>query len=293
MKRMNELLVVQRRSDDNNGGGSVVEDADMIRQSRVYTETAAKVVTAERQIEQLQTLCDKLKQNWAESRGNEALLKEALKDLHEKHVKRWNELELSNNTDNTSNSAGGESSSKETTCSPNGTVNGPKSAAKQVVELEHELQQALETVRQAETIRTSLHEALKMNESLQSKLEELRAKNAALVAGKSASRASLSTGGSGGGTTGTGGSSAGAATGTEQSHSHHHKEKVSSSSHSASTSERMQEKHRRMRKELMSAQLSKEAAKSKQDVRPVSELRVCLYEAMRHCVILCLVCLSL
>eukprot|EP00978_Attheya_sp_CCMP212_P009551 scaffold22602_cov44-Attheya_sp.AAC.1 len=275
MKRMNELLVVQRRSDENNGGGSVVEDADMIRQSRVYTETAAKVVTAERQIEQLQTLCDKLKQNWAESRGNEALLKEALKDLHEKHVKRWNELELSNNTDNTSSSAGGESSSKETTtCSPNGTTNGPKSAAKQVVELEHELQQALETVRQAETIRTSLHEALKMNESLQSKLEELRAKNAALVAGKSASRASLSTGGSGGGTTGTGGSSAGAnATGTEQSHSHHHKEKVSSSSHSASTSERMQEKHRRMRKELMSAQLSKEAAKSKQDVGPGSELR--------------------
>eukprot|EP00957_Ditylum_brightwellii_P147414 11225139-Ditylum_brightwellii.AAC.1 len=61
--------------------------------------------------------------------------------------------------------------------------------ANKTVELQHKLRQALEGARQVEMLRASLVDSHKMNESLQTKLDELRAKNAKFVAEKSAARA--------------------------------------------------------------------------------------------------------
>ena len=54
------------------------------------------------------------------------------------------------------------------------------SDAKKIIELEHKLNQALENVRQAETVRESLAEANRINETISAKLDEYQAKNAAL-----------------------------------------------------------------------------------------------------------------
>ena len=79
------------------------------------------------------------------------------------------------------------------------------------------------------TVRNSLAEAHRMNEGLQQKLDEFKAKNAALMAGKSASR-----------------SNSEAALSAI-------KEKPSSTPVSAEKSEKMHRDHRRMRKELAAA----------------------------------------
>ena len=58
------------------------------------------------------------------------------------------------------------------------------------MQLQHKLSQALENVRKAESTRENLKVALSMNASLQSKLDEVKAKYAAVQASRSSSTSS-------------------------------------------------------------------------------------------------------
>jgi hypothetical protein len=65
--------------------------------------------------------------------------------------------------------------------------------AKQITQLQHKLNQAFENVRQAESTRENLKEALMMNESLQAKVDEFKAKYLAVQAGRSSANSRPST----------------------------------------------------------------------------------------------------
>ena len=108
-----------------------------------------------------------------------------------------------------------------------------------------------------ETLRTTLADAYKMNEQLQSKLEDLRAKNAKMVAEKAAAREKSK--------------ETESSTGTDPIASPPGSSMKSSAGSSSSSSdpiiEKLQRDYRRARKEFSAAVLSKDQAKLKQEVR--------------------------
>ena len=118
--------------------------------------------------------------------------------------------------------------------------------AKKTAELEAKLQQALESVSRMDSVRATLNDALKMNEQLQSKLEDLKSKNAKMVAEKAAARASNKE--------------------ADPLKSPELLRKPSSGSGDP-TIEKLQRDYRRARKEVSAAVLSKDQAKLKQEVR--------------------------
>jgi len=124
--------------------------------------------------------------------------------------------------------------------------------AKNAIILKHKLTQALENVRQVETLRKTLDEAVSMNNSLQSKVDEFKSKYNALQAEKAA-RSSTS------------GSSSNA-TPSKEGYSGS-KSKSSTPSDKGDRSDRSMDKlqrdYKRARKELAATTASKDAAKAK------------------------------
>jgi hypothetical protein len=114
--------------------------------------------------------------------------------------------------------------------------------AKRIVELEHKLKQALESVRQADLVRVSLTEAQNMNDTLLQQLEDFKAKYALVMAGRAASRSASDPAPKDKSPT---------AAGTPV---------------SAEKAEKLHRENRKMKKELVTAMASKESAKAKQDV---------------------------
>lgn len=248
VKRINVLVL----SKSENSSHSMSDDD--IKKSSLYVEISASLATAERKARELRGEIEKWKNLCSVARGDVNLARRTINELEEKHQRRWKELTgLLNAPDNygatfsddSSRANGSIDEHKSTKRLSMATPDADKvefegiSDATRIVELEHKLEQCLENVRQAETVRSSLTETNKMNESLQSKLDELKAKNAALVAGKSAARAS--------------------------SESSSHRSSTGSHSSSSSSVERLRHDHRRIRKELAAALASKDSAKSKQE----------------------------
>lgn len=191
-------------------------------------------------------------EKWASVKGDLDLAKKTLEELDEKHGRRWTEL-VSQFSDVDNGSA------VDAVANGNGTSDGFSSARK-TAELESKLQQALESVSRMETLRTTLAEAYKMNEQLQSKLEDLRTKNAKMVAEKLVAREK----------TKEAESSTPADTLTLPSNGSSSKRKsIDSAAASTSTDptiEKLQKDYRKARKEFAAAVLSKDQAKLKQEV---------------------------
>jgi E3 ubiquitin-protein ligase BRE1 len=101
------------------------------------------------------------RQLWAQALGNEKAAMECIDEQLQKFEKRWSEF----------TTAGGQ-------------TDALLAQSKQIVELEHKLHQAMENVRQAESARVGLTEALDMNTQLTNKVEEFKAKYTALQAGR-------------------------------------------------------------------------------------------------------------
>lgn len=212
---------------------------DDVKRSSLYTETATKLVTAERQLEELRIRMGNIMEKYATAKGDAELATKCVEDHMEKFKKRWAELTGSEDDDFGALYDDENNVSDEKEALLSDTV----AQAKRIVDLEHKLIQALENVRQADAVRVSLTEAQLMNETLQQKLEEFKAKNAALMAGRTASRS------------------------TSESTLSSSKDVSSSDTPiSAEKAERLQREYKKMKKELASAVLSKEAAKAKQDV---------------------------
>lgn len=191
-------------------------------------------------------------EKWASVKGDLDLAKKTLEELDEKHGRRWTELvsqfsdaELNNNVDAAANGNG---------------ASDVFSTARRTAELECKLQQALESVSRMETLRSTLAEAYKMNEQLQSKLEDLRTKNAKMVAEKLVAREKTKEAESS--------TPANALTPPSNGSSSKRKsiESAVASTSTDPTIEKLQKDYRKARKEFAAAVLSKDQAKLKQEV---------------------------
>jgi E3 ubiquitin-protein ligase BRE1 len=232
----------------------------------------------------LEAKLSETRDNWAQSRGDRESAVQSLDDQHAKFNKRWAELVHGF----APGSAGSENGDEDL-----GALLGERSAAqaREIVELEHKLSQALENVRQAESTRQALNDALTMNGSLQAKLDEIKAKYSALrtstnallqkglaPAGPSAQNQNLVALSADTSSNDLAALSSTERTATQKdaaasskevnsndpvhSNSHGHGG-ASNSSSSDNKLEKLHREHRRMRKELSAAVTSKETAKAK------------------------------
>jgi hypothetical protein len=231
MKRINFLLLTEKPIYEPHE----ISDDD-IKRSAIYTETSTKLVTTERQLQEMRLKLDERNEQWAIARGDADSAAKSLEENLAKHKKRWSELTGEEDSEN-----GGDHDNM-----PDERVY----QAKQIAELEHKLNQALENVRQADTVRDSLETAISMNESLTVKLEQIKVKHASEMACAGKTEQSLVT------------ASLSVAKETPN------KEKIALSTPTldASKAEKMYKEHRRMRKEVDAARASKEAAKARQEV---------------------------
>ena len=200
---------------------------------------------------------------WSAAKGDLDLAKSSLVEMEEKHSRRWTELveQFSESDRNRAPNGKGESSSNDAAINEEAN---PFSNAKRTAELELRLRQALEGNKRTEKLRESLDQAHKMNEQLQAKFEEMKAKNAKMVAEKVAAR----------GKSKESGADPTAAPPPQSGE----KGDKSMSPHSSSSSlrrslsssdpavEKLQRDYRRARKEVSAAVLSKDQAKLKQEV---------------------------
>jgi len=230
LKQINTLLLPKQ-------DGTVALNESNILKSPAYIELSTKLGTAERRVQELEEKYEKTRQRWAITKGDLDLAKKTIEDMEGKHERRWTEL-LSQFSE----------SDMATASDTNHTTTDMFGSAKKIAELESKLQQSIEAVNRVDTLKATLSESHKMNEALQSKLEDLRTKNAKMVAEKSAARA---------------------AQGSEPlispSASSSSFKRSSSGSAGDIPNDKLQQSYKRVRKELSAAVLSKDQAKLKQE----------------------------
>lgn len=124
--------------------------------------TTLQLKLANESIESLQRKLVEKTEQWSLALGNEKAALATLDDNLAKFNKRWNEVTEQNDDED------------------NGVIRPETELAKELGEVRHQLAQALENVRQAETARENLKLAVTMNKEHQAKLEETKSKYVAL-----------------------------------------------------------------------------------------------------------------
>lgn len=229
-KRINELCAKE------------VSDEDA-KKIQLHEQSQKELEQVEKELTEVREKSKEARENWAKARGDADLAMKTLDELQSKQKRRWEEL---------TESAQDQSENANEVDLPISVK--PIDQAKKIIELDHKLKQALENVRQADTVRQNLKEALVMNSSLQSKLEEIKGKYAALQASRSSSSSNKAAG-----------EAPNHVSGSSS------KEKSSSAEKVDPTkAEKLHREHRRMRKELAALAASKDAAKSKLEVSLMS-----------------------
>ena len=217
--------------------GSLELGEDAILKSPAYIDLSTKLGTAERRVQELETKYETTRQRWAVTKGDLDLAKKTIADMEGKHERRWNEL-LSQFSE-----------SDSATASEANAATDIFGSAKKIAELESKLQQSIEAVNRVETLKSNLSDSHKMNEALQSKVDDLKTKNAKMMAEKTAARAAQG---------------AEALTSTPSSSS---SKRASTGSAGDVSNDKLQQSYKRVRKELAAAVMSKDQAKLKQEVR--------------------------
>eukprot|EP00980_Cylindrotheca_fusiformis_P001450 scaffold345_cov134-Cylindrotheca_fusiformis.AAC.61 len=243
IKKINSLALKGDEKD------SAVPTEQQIRQSDLFAELSVKVASSERNAKLAEEKLSKVKQEWGQAVADAKAARSAMEEMHEKHMKKWKDF----SEENPEGSGDGDD---ETTTR--------QKKAEEIIALQHKLTQALENVRQAETTRQTLEEAVTINQTLQAKLDEVKSKYAAL-------QASRSTGSSGNNHTSsssTAASSSGGPTTPKPKHS-----SSSSATGSSQPTEKLDKSekemlklhrdYRKVRKELAAVAASREAAKAK------------------------------
>lgn len=222
--------------------------------------TLLQLKTVQKTVSDLESKLEKTGERWAQALGNEQATLGALDELIGKFNKRWAEITNQSEPDDAEEGtqidlSAGDIDSKIAAA----PMDGPELVQQRVIsELQHKLDQALENVRQSETTRENLKEALLMNGSLQSKLDEVKSKYAAVQAARS---------NSGNNNSSSRAESSAAEAGAKEKESSSSREREGSSSEhraeSSSRSDKLHRDYRRARKELAAMTASKEAAKAK------------------------------
>lgn len=206
---------------------------------------------AQAAVNDLETKLAQTRERWSTALANEKAATDALEEQQSKFNKRWAELSEAILPD------GGAETAE---CDEGATIvirKQQEEQAKQIVQLQHKLNQALENARQAESTRQDLKEALKLNETLQSKYDEVKTKYAAIRNTASSSPAPSGT------NTNHSKESSGQSSDPTAKDSAPAPESSDSGGMSAEKIEKLQREHRRMRKEISALMASKEAAKAK------------------------------
>lgn len=206
----------------------------------MYQKSQKQLEHVEKEAADMKEKLKESREAWAKALGDAEHATKSADEMQKKQNKRW--AELTGVSEDPAEAAAAEG------------IDLPLNIevteqARRVAELEHKLKQALENVRQADTVRQSLKEALIMNNTLTTKLDEVKTKYAALQASRSNS------------------SSASKASSSDNPASSSSRDKSSSDRIDPSKAEKLHREHRRMRKELAALTASKDAAKSKLEVR--------------------------
>lgn len=192
------------------------------------------MTTVERHLSEAQSKLGKAKEGWAAARGDAEHATKSLEEHLMKHKKRWAELAEIPESENGNND-------EEVHVKPE-----MLQQAELIAELEHKLKQALENVRRADVVRVSLEETTQMNNAFQARLDDLKARNSALISAAKQQPMNRN----------------------DSSSSNKEADKTPSKQEapSADKAERMHKEHRRMRKDLAAALASKENAKARLEV---------------------------
>lgn len=154
--RINELVVKQ------------LSDSDA-KKLQTLEAIVSKGERAEAHVASLERKIDNIKQQWAQARGNEDVAVQNMLEQQSKFEKRWSELSAA--------MLGSDDSSGDIS---NLVEKQQHLQAKEIAQLQHKLHQSLENVRQAETVRQALKDALELNESLQGRLDAVKPKMSAM-----------------------------------------------------------------------------------------------------------------
>lgn len=221
-----------------------ISDEDA-RKVEMYQKSEKQLEQAQKEIADLKEKLTEAREAWSKALGDAELATKSADEMQKKQKKRWAEL-----------TGVGDEPPEDTAASE--AIDLPLNIevteqARKIAELDHKLKQALENVRQADTVRQSLKEALIMNNTLTTKLDEVKTKYVALQASRSNSSSAAK--------------AAAANSDAQGTSSSRDKESKSSSDRiDPSKAEKLHREHRRMRKELAALTASKEAAKSKLEV---------------------------
>jgi len=266
-----------------------------VKKLEQYESLLSKLKAAEQTSKSLELKLDEAQRKWVRARSNEETAIAAMDEQQSKYEKRWTELsealsasmagtvELEDEGDDGDNAVStgeGRQGSKDDGISGGEEKKAPSPVArllesqaveqsKMVAKLQHKLAQALENVRQAESTRSQLKDALTMNESLHSKLEELKTKYAAARSSVVAANAAAAPAGSEAVPPSSSAKPQSSSDLTDlaaSSSTSSLQNDPSSSSTGAASTEKLEKLHRdnrRMRKEISAVMASKEAAKAK------------------------------
>ena len=248
-KRINLFIFDEQKS------SSGIPTNEEVKRSGMYLELTSKLAAHTRKLKEFDEKSVIVQKEWSDALTDAEFSKKALEDMQTNFTKRWAEL--------TDEKTQMDASHEKCNNSAAGIVK-----VENIITLQHKLTQALENVRQAETSRKTLDEAILMNNSLQAKVEEYKSKYNALQAEKVA-RANSSGSGSNSNqnssNTSAASSSAAGGLATPKSKS------SSSSSITAHSSEKgdsrsidkLHRDYKRARKEIAAVTASKDAAKAK------------------------------
>lgn len=238
MKKFNSLAL----SGDKNNSSAATEQ--QIRQSNLFAELTTKLSCSERNARSAEEKLLKVKLEWGKAVADAEATRSAMEEMHSKHLKKWSDFTENN---------------PEVDAEEDGDKSSQQKKAEEVIVLQHKLTQSLENVRQAETTRKSLEEAVAINQSLQAKLEEFKAKYSALQASRASGSAANNNA-----------STSAASTGTPTTPKTKHGSLGTSVSQSVEKIDKsdkdmvkLHRDYRKVRKELAAVAASKEAAKAK------------------------------
>jgi len=240
IKKINSLMLTTKDDDTK----SLSEQ--QVKQSDLFAELTTKLLASERKAQSTDERLGKLTKEWSQAMADTQAAQKAMEDMQLKHLKKWKDF-----SDDTA---------------IDGNENGDKASglndAEETIKLQHKLKQAIENVRQAEITRKSLDEAVTMNQTLQSKLDEVKTKYSALQTSRSSGNGSNSQSSS------ASASAAGPSTPKQKysspgSSSTPSGEKSESSEKHERDAAKLHKDYRKVRKELAAAIASKEAAKAK------------------------------
>lgn len=141
---------------------NVVKEED-VKLSPLFIETLSQLEASHRDYEKLQYDMQSVMERWAATKGDLELSHKAINDLEEKYKRRIKELSGQEDEEGASNEEEIDN-------------------AKKVVQLEHKLKHALDNVRQATAMKSSLVDAAKMKDTLQRQIDELKEMNEQLEA---------------------------------------------------------------------------------------------------------------